>query len=125
MGEVAAEPLVRSFNACINGRDANGLSKLMTADHIFIDTTGNRVAGKEACLDAWRGFFAAFPDYRNIFEYMRVTDDDVVSAGHSSCSDPRLDGAALWSAKLRGSRICEWRVYDDTAADRERLGLAS
>ena len=79
---------------------------------------------KEACLDAWRGFFTAFPDYRNILEYMRATGNEVAVAGHSSCSDPRLDGPALWSAKLRGSQICEWRVYEDTAANRERLGLA-
>jgi hypothetical protein len=54
---------------------------------------------------------------------MRVTGDAVAIAGRSSCADPRLDGSALWSAKLRDRRICEWRVYDDTAADRERLDL--
>jgi uncharacterized protein (TIGR02246 family) len=120
----AAEALVRSFSACISGRDADGLSTLMTDDHGFIDTAGNRVAGKEACLDAWRSFFAAFPDYRNDFERMRIVGDHVAIAGHSSCSDPRLDRSALWSAKLRRSQLCEWRVYDNTPANRERLGLA-
>jgi len=124
MDEATAEALVRSFNVCISGRDADGLSTLMTGDHVFIDTAGNRVAGKEACLNAWRGFFAAFPNYRNVLERMRMTGDAVAVAGHSSCSDPRLNGPALWSAKLRGAQICEWRVYDDTAANRERLGLA-
>jgi ketosteroid isomerase-like protein len=124
MDGAAAEALVRSFNACISGRDADGLATLMTDDHVFVDTAGSRVAGREACLEAWRGFFAAFPDYQNAFERMRIAGDHVVIAGHSSCSDPRLDGPALWSAKPRGSQLCEWRVYDDTAANRERLGLA-
>jgi ketosteroid isomerase-like protein len=124
MDGAAAETLLRSFNACISRRDVGGLSMLMTDDHVFIDTAGARVTGKEACLEAWRGFFAAFPDYRNVFERMRIVGDHVAIAGHSSCSDPRLDGSALWSAKLRGSQLCEWRVYDDTDANRERLGLA-
>ena len=29
---------------------------------------GHVVSGKVACLEAWRTFFAAFPDYRNHFE---------------------------------------------------------
>jgi hypothetical protein len=44
--------------------------------------------------------------------------------GHSVCSDTRLAGPALWTAKVEGDLVSEWRVYEDTSADRTRLGIA-
>jgi hypothetical protein len=41
------------------------------------------------------------------------------------CSDVRLDGPALWTAKARDSKLAEWRVYEDTPANRHMLGIAS
>ncbi|WP_406366233.1 nuclear transport factor 2 family protein [Streptomyces sp. NBC_01546] len=69
-GEGSADPtaLVVRFNDCINGRDIEGLARLMSDDHTFIDSEGGVVSGKRECLDAWRGFFESFPDYRNVFD---------------------------------------------------------
>jgi hypothetical protein len=64
MNELAACAVVSSFNECINAQDIEALSAFMTDDHRFIDTAGATITGKSACLDAWRGFFTAFPDYR-------------------------------------------------------------
>lgn len=47
-------------------------------------------------IDAWKGFFAQFPDYRNVFGTVEVRD----------------------------GRVAEWCVHDDTPATRERLGIA-
>jgi hypothetical protein len=49
------------FNDCINGRNVEALTHLMTDDHTFIDTEGNAVSGRLACRAAWEGFFEAFP----------------------------------------------------------------
>jgi uncharacterized protein (TIGR02246 family) len=118
----AAAVTVR-FNEMINARDLAGLAELMSDDHRFVDTTGHVVAGKSACLAAWRGFFAAYPTYRNVFESVREDDDTVTVAGHSTCSDdPGLAGPALWTAHVRDSLVAEWRVYDDTPEVRRRLG---
>lgn len=125
MDEPDTSTLVSSFNDCINSRDIEGLSRLMTDDHVFIDTAGSAVSGKSACLQAWRSFFAAFPDYRNTFDRMQATGDVVVTIGSSSCSDPRLDGRALWTARIHGTRISEWRVLEDTRGNRERLGVTA
>jgi ketosteroid isomerase-like protein len=112
-----------AFNACISARDLSGLAALMTDDHRFIDTAGEVFAGKHACVEAWAGFFAAFPDYRNIFERFVVAGWSVAIAGRSACSDSRLDGPALWSADVRSGKVAEWRVHDDTLENRARLGL--
>jgi ketosteroid isomerase-like protein len=114
---------VVEFNRRINMGDLEGLVDLMTEDHRFVDTAGAEIEGRAACLEAWRGFFSAFPDYRNHFETVLVRGDRVIVRGRSKCSDPRLDGPALWSARIRAGRICEWRVYEDTSANRAAIRL--
>jgi ketosteroid isomerase-like protein len=101
----------------------DGLARLMTDDHVFIDSVGGRVEGMQRCLAAWRGFFDAFPDYRNVFTSMSASADMVVVTGRSVCSEPALDGPALWTARIRDGRVCEWRVYEDTPETRTRIGL--
>jgi hypothetical protein len=67
--------------------------------------------------------FAAFPDYRNIFDRLVVQAGSVVVLGRSSCSEARLDGPALWVAKVSDGKIAEWHVYDDTPTLRRTLGV--
>src|SRR5215813_1048156 len=82
------------FNDCINNRDLQGLAALMTDDHTFIDSTNHGVHGKERVVAAWRGFFAAYPDYRNIFERVESRNQLVIIQGRSTCSEPLLHGPA-------------------------------
>jgi len=114
---------VQRFNDCINEGDLAGLSDLLTADHEFIDSAGNKVSGKARVLDAWTGFFTAFPDYRNVVEHMAVIDGSVVMTGRSQCSDARLDGEVILVARVKRGRLSQWRVCDDTAEMRARLGI--
>lgn len=118
-----AELLVAELDDCINGRDLDGLATLLTEDHAFIDSAGAEIRGRTATLRAWRRFFDAFPDYRSVFRDVRAVGDRVAIVGHSTCSDRRLHGPALWTATIRGDRIAEWRVHEDTPTNRERLGI--
>ncbi|MGE3690539.1 MAG: nuclear transport factor 2 family protein [Novosphingobium sp.] len=118
-----AKATVDDFNDSINSRDIERLSRLMSDDHIFIDMTDNRVVGKPACMAAWRGFFAAFPDYRNHFEAVTGSAELLVVTGRSTCSDSRLQGPALWTARVRDDVVVEWRVIEDTPSNRARLGV--
>lgn len=114
---------VSRFNGFINASDIEGLSAMMTEDHTFIDSANQKVVGKLGCIRAWQGFFAAFPDYQNHFEHVSANEELVAVMGRSSCSDARLDGPALWSAKVRDDHVSEWRVLEDTVPNRRLLGL--
>ena len=115
----------RRFNDTINARDADGLADLMTDDHRFVDVAGTTVVGRSACLEAWRSFFDTFPTYRNEFATVEERNGVVVITGRSVCRDhPDLDGPAIWTARVVGSAVAEWRVHDATAAVRARLGLS-
>lgn len=98
------------FNECINAGDLRGLADLMTEDHQFVDTEGTVVSGRDACVEAWRGFFAAFPGYRNVFTDMATDETTVTISGYSESAEPALAGPARWTARIAGDRVAEWRV---------------
>ena len=56
--EVALDFLER-----INQHNADRLAELMTEDHVFIDSLGNTVNGREKMRYGWRGYYALCPDY--------------------------------------------------------------
>jgi ketosteroid isomerase-like protein len=114
----ATEPdpvaVVRAFNAAINARDLDALARLMAADHRFVDTAGSTVAGRAACVDAWRGFFTAYPSYRNRFELVATSGTGSVTAtGRSLCvEEPALDGPAEWRAVVVDGLVATWQVCE-------------
>ncbi len=99
------------FNEKINQRDLEGLAMLMTDDHTFIDNAGEVTQGKAAMKEGWREFFESYPDYRNVFNTITVRDDVVVMVGYSTCSYEPLKGPSIWTARVHGGRVSEWRVY--------------
>ena len=114
----ADEAIVLAFNDAINRGDLPGLGRLMADDHRFIDTAGNTFTGKPACLEAWRGFFASFPDYRNVFDNVRSDPGGIVRVhGRSECSVAALAGPARWRAVVADGLVVEWRVFDATSLD--------
>jgi len=114
--------MVMCFNECINRTDLGGLSRLMTDNHVFIDSASNTISGNKRCVEAWRGFLAAFPGYRNHFEHV-VLGSKAVIVGCSVGCDARFAGPALWTANIEAQLIAEWQVYEDTSANRALLGL--
>jgi ketosteroid isomerase-like protein len=115
---------VIDFNEAINRRDLHALEDLMTDDHTFIDSAGGVVTGKKAVLKAWEGFFADFPDYRNEWSKVVQKDGALVALGRSVCAtEPALDGPAIWTAETRQDKVSEWRVFEDTPANRQLLGV--
>jgi len=55
--------VMQKFVAQINAHDPFGIMSLCTVDHVFIDSLGSRVSGRERLQQAWTGYFALFPNY--------------------------------------------------------------
>ncbi len=110
------------YNEYINNRDLEGVISLMADNHHFIDSK-NRVESKEQMKISWKEFFAEYPDYRNIFHTVISRGNDVILLGHSECSEPVLDGPAIWTAKVENDQIVEWRIYLDTEENRRALNI--
>ena len=115
--------VVLRFNEAINARDLEGLVALMSEEHRFVDDAGQSIQGRAPAREAWRSFFATFPDYRNHFSSLESLDHAVIVLGHSTCSDPGLSGPAIWTAYVRAGVVAEWRVHEDTEETRKALFL--
>jgi hypothetical protein len=75
-------------------------------------------------LSAWRGFFEAFTDYRNVWTDLTVKGEMLIAVGRSTCAtEPELDGPAIWTETVRTDSVSLWRVYTDTPENRIQLGL--
>ncbi len=115
--------IVLQFNESINNQDIEGLSKLMAQGYTFIDSSDEVHDGKELNVKGWIEFFNQFPDYINHFSIVESRDNTVLVTGYSTCSDDRLDGPAIWTAKVENDLVAEWRVYLDSPENRGRLKL--
>lgn len=106
----------------INDHDVDGLVALLSDDHLFVDSLGNRLQGREKMRGAWRSYFEMCPDYCVSHEEIFRSGEVVAvfgSAGGTIAAQARLSGEncwqipAAWMTSVKDGRISEWRVYAD------------
>jgi ketosteroid isomerase-like protein len=105
----------RQFVGAINRHDVGALAALMTPDHVFVDSVGNRAQGAASMEVGWRGYFTMCPDY-----WIRVDDamaegGRVLAAGEAGGTIAGVEWRtpAAWKAVIRGGAMLEWRVFAD------------
>ncbi len=113
---------VLRFLDCINARDTNQLAALMTEDHLFVDSLGREVRGREKMRAAWQGYYAFCPDYWVSVEDTFANGNKVAvfgAAGGTIARNGKLPSEnkwripAAWLAVVEDGRVKEWRVYAD------------
>jgi ketosteroid isomerase-like protein len=113
---------VLEFLERINQRDVDKLAELMTEDHVFIDSLGQSVRGREKMRAGWRGYYAFCPDYWVAHEEIFENGNRVAvfgSAGGTIAANGKLPAEnqwrtpAAWLAVLEKGLVKEWRVYAD------------
>lgn len=113
---------VLAFLEAINERDPDKLAVLMTEDHVFIDSLGRTVRGREAMRNGWRGYFAMCPDYQisrdDIFHSEKTiavfgSAGGTIRVNGELSSENRWQVPAAWRVVVHGSLIQEFRVYAD------------
>jgi uncharacterized protein (TIGR02246 family) len=118
----------QAFVHAINRQSPEEIAGLMTEDHVFIDSLGMKVAGREQMKKAWEGYFKIVPDYTITVEETFADGDVVVMLGtaQGTCSsagptkpENRWQAPAAWRAVVRESLIAEWRVYADNEPIRQ------
>ena len=99
----------------INQRDPDKLGELMTEDHLFVDSLGNKVSGREQMRKGWRGYFSMCPDYWVSHEDVFANGNVVAAFGSAggTIQQQKWEISAAWRAVVRDSLVKEWRVYAD------------
>jgi ketosteroid isomerase-like protein len=116
-GVAEAEKIVREYIARINAHDPSGIVALGTSDHLFVDSLGSRLYGRTRLEQAWRGYFALFPDYRIEIHGMVAAGDLVLACGWAAGTHAPSGAAwripAAWRARVIDALVAEWQVYAD------------
>ena len=117
MKSTEAIATLEEFVRRINTHDRKGIISLCTADHIFIDSLGSQISGRERLEQAWVGYFSLFPDYRIEIEAVAARDAVVLACGFASATHAPSKKSwripAAWRAVVRKGQIAEWQVYAD------------
>jgi ketosteroid isomerase-like protein len=118
----SAVDTVLQFLERINQHDADKLTELMAEEHVFIDSLGQSVTGRENMRLGWRGYYAFCPDYWVSHEEIFSSGDLVTvfgAAGGTIAADGKLPPeskwrtSAAWLAIVQGGLVRQWRVYAD------------
>jgi len=122
-------PTAISFVDRINRSDLRGLRELMTVDHTLQVFDEDPLVGRDANIAAWRGYFAAFPEYV-IYPLRVAAAGNVVAVqgrttgSHLGLADEdELQLSLIWLAKVDEGAVDRWQLVADTATNRRRYGL--
>jgi ketosteroid isomerase-like protein len=111
------------FNEYINQQDIQGLTSLMTEDHVFVDRKGEIDVGKEKMTKGWINFFESFPEYMNTFTRIQSQGDFVVLYGYATWVKGGDPDYAIWTARIENDLIAEWHIYEDIQDNRLQFNL--
>jgi ketosteroid isomerase-like protein len=112
---MSATEVFNDFVAAVNQHDVAALAALLTDDHIFRDSLGNRVSGAKSMEAGWRGYFAMCPDYWIRVDMLMEGQGTVLAVGQAGGT---INGVswrtpAAWKAVIREKKIALWQVYAD------------
>ena len=116
-----AERTVLDFIARLNAHDVEAILALCTPDHVFMDSLGRAIVGRETMRQPWRQYFELFPDYRIAVHEVASAGDTVAVFGAASATyakgrDPQRAFwtiPAAWRARVVAGLLAEWQVYAD------------
>ena len=104
-----------AFANAINRQSVEELTGLMTEDHLFIDSLGAQVQGRDQMTAGWTAYFQMVPDYTITIEETYADGDAVVMLGtaQGTYAATKWQTPAAWKARIHGALVAEWRVYAD------------
>jgi ketosteroid isomerase-like protein len=130
---VAATEIAVKFVKAVNAQDTDGLTTLMSSDHVFFDSLGNRFSAS-AMRSGWQGYFAMVPDYWIKVDQIVSEGDGVILFGSAGGTfvpkgevmkpENQWQAPAVWRVLVESRRVAEWRVYCDNEPIREKMRTA-
>ena len=130
----AATDVAHAFVKAINAGDPDAIAKLLSEDHVFVDSGGRMVRGRDAMREAWVGYLAMVPDYTLRVEQtlssrslvvLLGTAEGTISEGKKLDPDNHWETPGAWKAVIRRGKVAEWRVYADNTPIREIIQRAA
>src|ERR1700753_4268722 len=128
-----SEPVMEvalAFVDALNRQPIADLCGLMSRNHVFGDSLGAVVEGRDRMEATWTEFFRTVPDYMVMIEETYTHGPVVVMLGMArgtyAPTGNRAAGAkwqtsSAWRATVQNGQVTEWRVYSDNGALRRLM----
>ena len=118
---VTSKAVVLAFVRKINEHDAEGLARLMTQDHVFVDSLGRSFTGREEMREGWVQYFEMFSNYTitvtDIFEkrgtFALIGTAAGVYTNRTDSKETSWKVPAAWIAVVKKEQVSKWRVFAD------------
>jgi len=131
---VTTSQTAQEFVRAVNAHNVQDIVALMSSDHVFIDSLGNR-STRPAIEAGWLQYFAMVPDYWIKVDQV-VTDGNVaillgtaggtyVPEGEKMTARNKWETPAAWRTVIKDGKVSEWRVYCDNEPIREKMRAAA
>ena len=119
--EKSPRAVVLKFVKTINEHDPDALARLMTKDHVFVDSLGRSFKGREEMRKGWLQYFDLFADYKITITDAFEKHGSVALFGtargthvnRSSSKKTKWEVPAAWKAVVSKGLVSEWRVFAD------------
>ncbi len=114
--------LFHEFVNAINEHDVPKLCRLMSEDHVFIDSLGTESRGRNYMRLGWVAYFRMVPDYRIELRQQLADGENVLAHGQAYgtfTSDGHLHRGNRWSvpsawrAMIEEQHVALWQVFAD------------
>ncbi len=126
--------VVERFVDRINAHDVDGLVSLMSADHMFTDSLGDKVA-RPAIETGWREYFTTVPDYWVRVDRVFVDEPTLILLGAAGGTyvpngeamrpENKWETPAVWRAVIRDGEVSEWQIFADNEPIRAKMREAN
>jgi dipeptidase E len=122
--------IVSEYVKRINKHDVEGMMKMMSDDHEFIDSLGINIHGRSNMKMAWDVLLTFFPDYEISIREVISKNGKVALFGTAKgtlatdgkiLDENKFEIPASWTAIVKDSKITKWRVYADNGPVRKLI----
>lgn len=121
---------VLAFIRAINRHEIGAITELMAPEHVFVDSLGVSMTGREKMREAWIAYLYLIPDYTIEVKDVFSCEERIVVTGKASGTvavKRELPPANHWEmpiaiqAQVHDGLIARWQVFADNEPVRQIL----
>lgn len=115
---------VLAFIDCINRHDVEGIIAMLAEDYHFVNSAGDKFAGRDFMRETWQSQFAQHPDFNLRVQRVIADDEGVAVFGWSEGTyapdgvvrdENRWEVPAAFLGVARDGKMTHWEVYSDAS----------
>jgi predicted ester cyclase len=115
---------VLAFIDRINQHDVEGIVHMLSDDYHFVNSAGDKFAGRDFMRETWQSQFSQHPDFKLRVQRVIADDEGVAVFGWSEGTyapdgifrdENRWEVPAAFLGVARDGKMTHWEVYSDAS----------